>query len=286
MWAVVKHYYPIKQLRHWYNYRSKDFFGSLKYRFPLSQVHQLFYFFEFRNNRYKNLFKGKFDTFRQAVDNLPRHAPAGYDNEASANMYRGFVGKLRTCDYPVLYWLSSIGHSINGICDFGGHIGLLYYGLKNHLNTTSDFTWTVYDVPAVVNSGRRFASERDADDLNFSDNLANISANIFIASGSLQYVDDKLGDILANLKQSSIEYVILNMTPMLENSHLYTINSIGTAYCPYRIINKAKMLEEMKNNGWELVAHWDNPEKSCIIPSQAISETIRYYGFFWKKANQ
>ncbi|MDY0007844.1 MAG: methyltransferase, TIGR04325 family [Spongiibacteraceae bacterium] len=239
----------------------------------------------FVNNRSDNLFRGVYPNFAAARQALPDVAPAGYDNPASAGMYRQWLDTLRVEDYPVLFWLSQIKTRINSLVDFGGHIGFLYYSARRFINASDSFIWQAMDVPAVIAAGRALAKERGADELTFIDSRETVPAcDVFIASGSLQYIEPTLADLLRNAATLP-RHVLVNMTPLHDQRGFFTVNSIGTAYCVYGIQQKPLFFATLESLAYQRVAAWTNPGKQCHIPFHPEAGPVVYHGGYWTRSD-
>jgi len=251
----------------------------------LKQLRKIKYDRKFENNQYNNLFRGIYDSYKEASRNLPLTKQSGYDNKESASLYKNWMGAARLSDYPVLYWLARIINSdTQRLYDLGGHIGFLYYSYSRYIDFHKNFEWYVYDVPAVLEEGKNIAAQEKKSQLHFTSSHDPIKeADILLASGSLQYIKENLTDIIADKSPNKLHHVIVNMTPMHPDREFFTINSIGTAFCPYKISLKSGFVEKMEKAGWRLVDEWINSEKSCLIPFTDLSENINYYGFYFTK---
>ena len=249
------------------------------------QLRKLKYDRKFKNNRYANLFRGVYDSFEQAASHIPQTFSQGYDNKASAAMYKQWMGTIRLSDYPVLFWLDKVIDRCHCLYDLGGHIGFLFYSYAKLINFHPGFIWRVYDVPAVVAEGKTVAIQEKRDNIFFtSDHESMADADILLASGSLQYIEQDLVDILKASPSSQLRHLFVNMTPMHPEKEFFTVNSIGTSFCPYKISSKQIFLDSMQKANWRLVDEWINAEKSCPIPFQEISSQIHYYGFYFTKS--
>ena len=238
----------------------------------------------FAANRDANLFRGVFDAFEAAQASAPRGLPLGYDNPASAAMYVDRTRKTYPTDYPVMFWLQRLfDEGATRLFDLGGHIGVSYYAYRRHLRYPADLRWCVHDVPAVNAQGRTFAAEKDAERrLSFSDRFeAADGVDVLTAQGSLQYLPETLAQRLARLAKPPA-HVVLNLTPLHERHGYFTLQSVGTAYCPYRIFAVADFLEGFRQLGYELVDTWDNPDKKCEIPFHPEHSLDRYHGFYFR----
>lgn len=252
---------------------------------PLRQLFQRLYDAEFARNRWENLFRGVFNTFEAARESAPVTRPIGYDNKDAAEMYANRTKRVYPTDYPMLFWLGILmSKGGRKIVDLGGHIGVSYYAYSNYLCYPSDMRWTVLDVPAVVRHGRELSKEMDkAGMLDFTDQVGDVDgADILIALGSLQYLPETLQERLAKLS-SPPQHLLLNLVPIHPQHAYFTLQSIGTAFCPYRIIDLSGFLKSFEALGYTLVDKWENPEKKCTIPFHSARSLDRYYGFFFTR---
>ena len=103
--------------------------------------------------------------------------------------------------------------------------------------------------------------------------------DVFLASGSLQYIEEKIPDILKKLHRRP-KHIIINMTPLHENRQIITVNNMGVAYCPYKIAHKSEFIQDLEAEGWHIKDSWENTGKKCNIPFQDDCEGIKYYGFY------
>jgi putative methyltransferase (TIGR04325 family) len=252
---------------------------------PLRQLFHRIYDDEFAKNRWENLFRGVFDTFDAARESAPVTRPIGYDNQDAAEMYANRRKRIYAADYPMLFWLSIlISKGQCKIVDLGGHIGVSYYAYSEYLRYPPHMRWTVLDVPAVVQHGRELSKEMDkAGLLDFTDQVGDADgADILIALGSLQYLPDTLPERLAKLS-SAPQHLLLNLVPIHPQHTYFTLQSIGTAFCPYRIMDLRGFLKSFEALGYTLVDKWENPEKKCTIPFHPARSLDRYYGFFFTR---
>ena len=211
--------------------------------------------------------------------------PLGYDNPAAAAMYVERTRKTYPTDYPVMFWLQKLlAQGFTSVFDLGGHIGVSYYAYRRYLTYPSTLRWTVHDVPAVNQRGREVAKERDADRyLSFSEDFNAVDGmDILIALGSLQYLPETLASRLAKL-QKPPRHLILNLTPLHEQNSYFTLQSVGTAFCPYRITAIPTLLKALEELGYASVDHWENPDKKCSIPFFPRHSLDRYHGFYFER---
>jgi putative methyltransferase (TIGR04325 family) len=234
----------------------------------------------FRANRQGQLFMGVFDTAAAAAASAPANLPMGYDQPAAAAMYRDWLDKVALMDYPALYWLRRIGSEVHSLFDYGGHVGLKYYAYKRYLSVPGDFVWTVCDVPAVATAGTELARENGAQNLKFVTSITAVDGqDLLMCSGSLQYIEPSLHTQLQPLARRP-RHVVINGVPYHDGKTFFTLNSIGTAFCPYKIQNFAEFVAGMGQLGYELVDRWSIPGKECIIPLHSQHSVHEYTGMY------
>lgn len=234
----------------------------------------------FLRNRNENLFWGCFASHAEALAQAPRSRPLGYDNEASAKLYANRL-TIEASDYPALFWIArSMEEGAATLLDFGGHIGIKYYAFRQHLRDPALLHWTVFDVPAVVAEGRTFASRRgDAANLHFADRVADLgSSDVLFLSGAHQYLDEHVGQLIERLAKKPGR-VLLNTTPVHPMRSFHTLNSIGTAICPYQVISEADLQSAMGRLGYVLRDRWSNPGKRLDIPFEKECSLEHYSGY-------
>ena len=230
-----------------------------------------------------HLFRGVYGSFEEAARAAPDSKPVGYDNPGPASMYRDLLETVYLSDYPVLFWMArAIGPGTRRLFDLGGHVGVRYYGFRTRLALPESLTWQVMDVPAVVQTGRELAAERRASNLKFTDRRDDlVGADILFASGSLQYLERPLHEILAPLPEKPA-HVIINQLPMHDGAAYYTLQSIGTAFCPYRIEDRPGLLAGMAALGYDQLDAWRTPEKFCPIPFHPKHSVRGYEGMYFR----
>ncbi|MBK7659826.1 MAG: methyltransferase, TIGR04325 family [Betaproteobacteria bacterium] len=255
--------------------RSAPFNGLLKRRYDRV----------FEANREANLFRGVFATFDEAARSAPATRPLGYDNPDSAAMYLDRARRTYPTDYPMLFWLQKLfAQGARSVFDLGGHIGVSYYAYRKHLDYPAGLRWNVHDVPAVMAQGRRLAAEREREGrLAFSDTFEEADGfDILATQGAIQYLPDTLEARLARL-DSPPPHLLLNLTPLHERESYFALQSVGTAYCPYRIFAAGDFLRAFETLGYALVDTWENPDKSCRIPFHPDRSLDRYHGFYFRR---
>ena len=231
-----------------------------------------------------NRFMGVFPGFAAAAQAVPLDQRVGYDHDELAGMYRHRMDKACQSDYAMLFWLKDLLPDNPFVVDYGGHVGVSFYGWKSYLNYPSNLRWLVYEVPAIVRGGLQLAAERDSRGLFFTSTLADgRDCNIFMAAGSLQYVDSSLPALLRDLG-SKPRHLFINKLPVYDGESFVTLQSTGRALHPYRIFNRDEFLREVTDLGYHLVDDWVNREQHCEIPFTRGRDIDAYSGFYFRLA--
>jgi putative methyltransferase (TIGR04325 family) len=236
----------------------------------------------FARERNANLFRGVFRSFADASASAPATKGLGYDQPEAAGMYREVLETLRPTDYPPLFWLCRLLPELSSVFDYGGHVGLKYYAFRKYLDFDARLDWTVCDVPAVVASGRALLAETKASRLEFTSEFGEVSGkSLLLCSGSLQYIEPSLPALLEPVS-SLPRHVLINSTPVSELATYFTLNNIGTAFCPYKVQNRDELVAGMKSRGYALIDAWENPGKRCFIPLHPEHSLDSYRGFYFR----
>ena len=222
---------------------------------------------EFRSGHRGNSCRGLYASYSEALSAAPRTLPLGYDNEAAASMYRDRLERIYPGDYPVLHWLGEwFRDGATRVFDLGGHVGVGYYAYQNYLRYPSGLQWQLFDMPAVLESARELARERDRlGALTFAARVADAAgADVLFSSGCLQYREDTLAELLSRL-ESRPRRVLVNLIPLHDRHEFWTVQSIGTAFCPYRIQLRSKFFADLEKAGYRVLDRWENAEKRCEV---------------------
>lgn len=225
---------------------------------------------------------GEFPTFTDAARAVPPGAPKGYDTPAAAELYRDRLDSILPKDYPALLWLSRALPGASTLFDIGGHVGQLYYTYRRYLELPLALRWTVCDVPAVVRAGETIAHERGATALRFTTRLDEVDgADVVLASGSLQYIERRLDDLLGRAARRP-RHVVVNQMPTHPGREIVTLQNIGVAICPYRLAARGALPAALDALGYELVDTWEDPTRRTALPYISAPESVLYEGYYFK----
>jgi putative methyltransferase (TIGR04325 family) len=228
-----------------------------------------------------NRFRGVYRTFAEAEASVPPDERVGYDHAELAGLYRHRMEKANQSDYAVLFWLKGLLDAKSFVFDFGGHVGVAYHGWRGYLNYPPGMRWLVHDVPAIVKVGAELARERPSQGLEFtSDPKDARGCSIFLSAGALQYVDQSLPDLLAQIGTLP-RHLILNKMPMYDGESFVTVQSTGRAFHAYRIYNRAELVGQVTALGYRVVDDWSNREQHCEIPFTRGRDIDAYSGYYF-----
>jgi putative methyltransferase (TIGR04325 family) len=233
-----------------------------------------------RDNRDLNLYCGHYASYAQALASIDPDRRAGYDNSESGALYRDRIRRVFPSDYPAMFWLErAFAAGARRVLDVGGHVGIAYYAYQRYVPFPPDVAWQVLDVPAVVAAGREFAQENDpARRLRFIDSFAAADAcDLLFASGSLQYLEPTLAELLATMAKPPAR-VIVNLLPLHASTSFFTVQGIPSATSPYRITREGEFLADMRALGYKVLDRWDNAEKACRVYLRPDLSLDRYTG--------
>ncbi len=239
---------------------------------------------QFETNTTANMFRGVFDSFAAAAASAPKSRPIGYDNPASASLYRRWMA-VDPHDYPAMFWLMrSLDEGMRSIFDWGGSIGMKYHAFAKHIPYPDSLVWTVCDVSAAVEQGRDLARQRQCEHrLHFTTEPTEMStADVLYASGVLQYLPMTLAEMLGQLATKPRRLVI-NTTAIHPDRSYFTLNSIGTAFCPYRVQAIDPFCREVEATGYRLKDQWANIGKALELPMDPGFSLSRYMGFCFER---
>lgn len=234
----------------------------------------------FAGNVRANLFRGVFDSAEAALASAPPTRPLSYDNDGSAALYLERL-KIDDYDHPAMFWLQNGFHAgLDSVVDLGGSIGIKYFAFAPHIQYPAGLRWQVIDMPAVAQRGREFATARGAPAaLGFSSELRDIEGvDMLFVSGTLQYLPQTLAEILSGLARKP-RRIVVNTTAIHETRDYFTLNSIGTAFCAYRVQSRGRFVTAVLEQGYTLRDQWRNIGKPLRLPFSPGFGLEDYAGF-------
>jgi len=227
---------------------------------------------------------GVFTTFEEGWSVARRAKPAGHEDLSEIKVHLEFSSALRPSDYAVLYWLLKIGAGDLRIFDFGGNIGNLYYSYSSHLNSAQSVRWTVFDIPNVLEEGKRIAEERGAHGLRFTSSLQVASdCNVLLVSGAFHYWEKGVQAFL-NQFANPPEHVILNRTPVHDRKLSFvTVQRTKECAFPCIVRNSAELVADFNAKGYAMIDRWPALELSLRMPLFPQYTVPHYSGFYFRR---
>ncbi len=225
--------------------------------------------------------RGVYESFEDARRHAPRSVRLGYDHAEIARGYQhqGFL----LSDYPAAVWLREVFQDSRSIFDLGGSVGILFYLMEEFLDYPHNLEWTVCEVPAVVDAGRQLARERAESRLRFTSNMHDADgAECLLASGSLQYIEQPVADLLRGLRRPP-RHLIINRIPLHPTRDCITLQNIRWAVSPYRIFQRDRFIRDLEALGYVLIDAWRVIDHSCWIPLYPEHSVSEYSGLYLQK---
>lgn len=231
-----------------------------------------------------NAYYGMYESYAEALAAAPASMSNSYDVDAAATMYRGQFRRVRACDYPAMHWLARLlNDGVRDVFDLGGHMGQAYYGFGQYLDYPTDIRWRVHDVPAVMHAGRRWADEHDKlGGLAFADHPGDADGcDLLITTGALQYLEYSLPELLRGFARAPAD-VIVNLVPMHLQQGYFTLQNLGIAICPYRVMCLPEFVDDMAALGYTVRDQWQLPERHIRVPFEPAASIDSYHGMYFR----
>jgi putative methyltransferase (TIGR04325 family) len=227
---------------------------------------------------------GVFADFNEAWSVAGRRTHAGHDHPDAVALHLELSKELRPSDYAVLYWLCQIRSGDLRIFDFGGNAGNLYYSYSGYLHREgSNITWTVFDLPKVIDEGRRIAAERHASSLRFTSSLNDCDgADVLLVSGAFHYWEQSVRQFLEEFRELP-RHIILNRTPVRESGPAFiTVQRTDSYAVPCLVRNAAEMIAEFAASDYVVVDQWKAFELALTLPLFPERSVPHYSGFYFR----
>jgi putative methyltransferase (TIGR04325 family) len=256
----------------------------------IGQVYGYLLQHRFQTNGYSH-FWGVYKTFEEARQAAPNTKKVGYDDPELAQEYQQMLTQdnwensgrvVAVHDYPVIFWLKSIFEQGNShtVFDFGGNVGIHFYSYAKYLMYPENLRWTICEVPEIAKVGKQIAEQRGIDNLDYTHELKDVEGkDIFIASGSMQYIED-ISHILSVSEKP--RHLLINRTPLYNGNQFVTLQNGGKVFYPQYVFNKTAFIDGLERIGYKLVDIWENQGDTCIIPFHPDRSVDRYYGLYFK----
>jgi putative methyltransferase (TIGR04325 family) len=230
-----------------------------------------------------NVYSGVFESFEEARAAIPARGLVGYDHPELAGWYREQLDHVQSEDYAALFWMERLLTGVQTVFDFGGHVGLHFHAWSRVLTLPEAVHWTVCEVAAVVEAGRALARERGVEQrLDFTTDVTKADgASVFVASGSLQYLQPGfLWRSLTGLRRRP-RYLLLNKLPVHPSRDFITVQDTGASFHPYTVVSQPTLDTQLADLGYHRLDGWKASGLECRVPLQPELDVLEYSGSCW-----
>lgn len=228
-------------------------------------------------------YRGVYATFEDAAAAVRSGKRVGYDHAEAAELYLHDVRKMRTSDYPVIYWLEKRWRSGSRVFDWGGNLGHSYYTYQEYLRYPENLTWTICDVPEITRAGQRLAERSGATALSFTNEPESCEGcDVMLISGALQYIPRSLESLLRAIRVKP-RTLFINRTPVHPERSFFTLQNIGPVVCPYQVFAEPALIAMLKSAGYTLRDRWTCHGTTLRIPFHPRYSVETYSGFYFER---
>jgi putative methyltransferase (TIGR04325 family) len=229
-------------------------------------------------------FRRKFDSLSDARRAAAVFNASGHEHPANVRRHLTALGNIRESDYPVLYYWSQIRPEPLRVFDLGGNVGNLFYAYDRYLRFPDEMAWNIVELPSVRAAGEKLAEEKNESRIRYVETIGSSDdVDLFLSSGSLQYFDDSLPDLLRQLTRLP-NHVIVNRVPVCNGKEVCTVQDAWTFLVACKIQNRETLVGSMETIGYELVSSWKAHEMRQLVPLYPESSAFNYSGFYFRKA--
>jgi putative methyltransferase (TIGR04325 family) len=227
---------------------------------------------------------GCFETKAEALAFLAGRPRADYDDDEIVQINVEAFTQVQPFDWPVMFFMERLikAGSLRTVTDFGGHVGVKYYAYGTHLAYPGEMLWQVVDVPAVCREG--VARRPDgASAPSFHETVGETApCDLLLCSGSLQYADLSLTELVARLGRSP-PAIIVNKIALCEGVGFFTLESFGRGRMPYQVLGEREWTDTRHALGYDLRARWDIPDRNFLVPGRGGVRRVSVVGEAWER---
>jgi putative methyltransferase (TIGR04325 family) len=205
------------------------------------------------------LFAGIYDSYAAALAAIPPETD-GWDSDRAATFWLDDIAATQPCAYASFFWLSKLLTPGSVLVDWGGSIGVSYYGFVRRAQLPEGVRWIVVELPKLAEQGQHIAQREAARGLEFATDLAQAPrTELLFSAGAIQYMPDSVPGLFEYLGYRP-RHVLLNKVPLTEGREYWSVqNNMGTL-APYRIYAQRDFLNYFVQSGYALRDRWDVPE--------------------------
>ena len=232
---------------------------------------------------WQGLHYGIYGSFEQARAAVPAKV-AGWlpdDDDWYTSQYQ----KIEIIDYPILFWLQRLIKPGSTLFDFGGHVGVSYRKYASYLDYPSDFRWIVCEQDSVVEKAQALHEKSGEPHLSFDTDFKQAAmASIFHSAGCIQYVEQPLASMLAEL-ETLPQHLILSKVPLYKQPTKVTLQNTGYSISPNWLFNRELFIEDICHLGYELIDAWPCPGRRNYIRFHPEYNVEQMSGLYFQKKN-
>lgn len=186
-------------------------------------------------------------------------------------------------DYPLLYWLSVLLKPGTKVWELGGSAGHMFFSFQRFLQFPQDLTWDIAELPSAIELGQRISRIRNEPRLSFelSGESHPRDHDIVLTAGTLQYVEADFSDYLEKASRFP-EHLLIHYVPAYDGDEYWTVQNIGFAKTPYKILSRPKLLAQVEQYGYSLVDSW-RQNREIRIPFAPERSVSHYWGFYFRR---
>ena len=261
--------------------------ASLKNAPPLLELRRRRHARWFASTRERS-YSGVFESFGAAVAGAPPGRLIGSDHEHAAELeVIGGPETMRAGQRPRLSppLLAAGGDSGRGheVFDFGGHVGVKYYTFRPYLRYSSEFRWTVYDMPAVPPPGAGSPPNATTPPSCRSPIASRMPTGPPSSSRRDPFNTRKRYPGGSCPLEAAARDPGPRGAPVVRGPRVCHAPQHRASYCPYHVFNRAQMLEGILGLGYSLLDTWPIPDKKCVIPFEDARSVRSYTGFCFRR---
>lgn len=228
--------------------------------------------------------RGVFSTFEQGWAAARQTGLPGHGDPSQVALHMELAKNLRPSDYAALFWIRAAAHDGKlSVFDFGGNAGNLFYSYSPYLKCFGELDWTVFDIPPVLEQGRRIAAERNPAGLTFASSpLESRAEQVLLVSGFLHYWEGTIAEFLQQFPTLP-RHVIVNRTPLSERKGPFVVVQRTPACAhPCLVRNADALISEFAALQYSLVDRWVAPELRVFLPLFPEHSVSHYSGFCFR----
>ena len=110
------------------------------------------------------------------------------------------------------------------------------------------------------------------------------AADIFVTTGTIQYLEQDLDDIILSLSKRP-QHIFINSLPAHSEQYFYTLQYLTACEVPYKIVSQKHLVESLQKLGYELVDQW-RQERKLEIPFHLDLTLDCYSGFYFRERKE